>query len=72
MLDTSKAKCVDLPLLSDATLNFECKSEKEVDCGDHFLFIGKVVASWINGDKKVLMNMGKKDGERIFQEFPLL
>ena len=31
-----------------------------------------VVASWINKDKKVLMNMGKKDGERVFKEFPLL
>lgn len=68
----SKAKFVNVPLLTDATMNFECKVEKEVDSGDHILFIGKIVASWINDDKKVLINMGKKKDERVFDEFPIL
>ena len=69
---TSEAKFVKVPLLSDATMNFECKLEKEVDSGDHILFVGRVVASWINENKKVLINMGKKGGERVFQEYPIL
>lgn len=69
---TSEAKFVKVPLLSDATMNFECKLEKEVDSGDHILFIGKVVTSWVNDDKKVLINMGKKEGKRVFEEFKIL
>ncbi|RLE42730.1 hypothetical protein DRJ48_02865, partial [Candidatus Woesearchaeota archaeon] len=52
-----------------ATINFECKLFKEVDSGDHIIFIGKIVASYINKDKKVLLNMKKVDGKRIFEEF---
>jgi len=66
---TCAAKFVNVPLLTDATMNFECKVEKEVDSGDHILFIGNVVASWVNEDKKVLINMGKNDKDRIFREF---
>lgn len=66
---TCKAKFIKSPLLLKATMNFECKLEKEVDSGDHILFIGKVIASWINESKKVLINMGKKDGKRVFREF---
>jgi len=69
---TSEAKYVKVPLLSDATMNFECKLEKEVDSGDHIIFIGKVMASWMNEDKKVLINMGKKGEKRVFQEFPII
>lgn len=67
---TAKAKFLKkTPLLLDATINFECKLEKEVKAGDHFIFIGKVLAAHINEDKKVLINMGKKDGKRVFKEF---
>jgi len=69
---TSEARFVKIPLLSDATMNFECKLEKEVDSGDHILFIGKVVSSWISDNKKVLINMGKKDNKRVFEEFQIL
>jgi flavin reductase (DIM6/NTAB) family NADH-FMN oxidoreductase RutF len=66
---TGKAKCVRSPLLADATFNLECALEKEVDCGDHFLFVGRVLAAHANPGKKVLMNMGKAGGSRVFQEF---
>lgn len=68
-LKTKKAKFVKSPLLEDATFNYECELLKIVDTGDHSIFIGKVVASWINEKKKVLMNMGKVNGKRIFKEF---
>jgi len=66
---TSKAKFIKPPLLLEATINFECRLEKEVETGDHFLFIGKILASYVNEDKKVLLNLGKREGKRIFQEF---
>lgn len=66
---TTSAKYIKSPLLSDATMNFECIVEKEVDSGDHVLFIGKIVASYVNKDKKILINLGKKKNKRIFKEF---
>ncbi len=43
--------------------------EKIVDSGDHVIFIGKILASYLNEEKKVLFNMGRVDGKRLFQEF---
>jgi flavin reductase (DIM6/NTAB) family NADH-FMN oxidoreductase RutF len=68
-LKTQKGRLVKLPLIVEATLNYECKLWKEVDSGDHGIFIGEVVASWINEGEKVLMNMGKAEGKRVFEEF---
>jgi flavin reductase (DIM6/NTAB) family NADH-FMN oxidoreductase RutF len=69
---TSSSKFIKPPLLSDATMNFECVLDKEIDSGDHILFLGKIVASYINEGKKVLVNMGRKDGKRVFKEFTIL
>lgn len=68
-IKTSRAKFVKSPLIKEATINFECKLENEVDSGDHIIFIGKILASYINKNKKILMNMGKLKGKRIFKEF---
>ena len=68
-IETSKAQHLKSPLLKDATINLECKLRKEVDSGDHIIFIGEVLASYINEDKKVLLNLGKTDGKREFKEF---
>jgi len=68
-LKTKKASFVESPLLADATINYECKLLQIVDTGDHSIFIGAVVAAWINENKKVLLNMGKVNGKRIFKEF---
>lgn len=63
------AKFVKPPLLAEATINFECKLEKKIKTGDHFLFIGKIVASYINEDKKVLLSFGKRNSKWVFKEF---
>jgi len=68
-IETAKAEFVKSPLIKNATINFECKLFKEVDSGDHIIFIGKILASYINRDKKVLLNMKKVDGKRVFEEF---
>lgn len=68
-IETTKAKFVKTPLIKNATINFECELFKEVDSGDHLIFIGKILASYINKDKKVLVNMKKINGKRVFNEF---
>jgi flavin reductase (DIM6/NTAB) family NADH-FMN oxidoreductase RutF len=68
-IKTSKAKFLKTPLLSEATFNHECKLIKKIDTGDHSIFVGEVVCSWINEGKKVLMSMGLINGKRSFKEF---
>ena len=67
-IETEKAKFVKSPLIKQATINLECTLEKEVDSGDHIIFVGKILKSYINKDKKILFNMKKVEGKRIFQE----
>jgi flavin reductase (DIM6/NTAB) family NADH-FMN oxidoreductase RutF len=68
-IETVKAKSIKSPLLKEATINFECVLENEVDAGDHIIFIGKILNSYINPEKKVLAGMKKINNERVFQEF---
>ncbi len=66
---TTPARHIRSPLITDATINMECVLEQEVDSGDHLIFIGRVVAAYLNEGKKVLLNMGRQNGKRIFEEF---
>jgi flavin reductase (DIM6/NTAB) family NADH-FMN oxidoreductase RutF len=68
-LETIKAKYLRTPLIKEATINLECKLAKEVDLGNNIIFIGKVLAAYINPKrKKILLNMGIIKGKRIFKE----
>lgn len=69
-IETEIARFVKPPLIKDASVNFECKLVSETDAGDHILFIGEIVASYVNPGKKVLFNVKTVDGERVFDEFP--
>ncbi len=68
-IETEKAEFTKSPLIKNATINFECKLYKEVELGDHIMFIGKILASHINENKKVLFNTKKVNGKRVFEEF---
>ena len=53
------AKVVDSVLMTDAVANFECVVESETITGDHSIFTGKVVASYVNTEpKKRLYTIG--------------
>lgn len=66
---TKKSKFLKTPMLKDATLNYECKLVKEIEVGDHIMFIGEVLSAHINKNKKVLFNIGRNPrGIRIFKE----
>lgn len=47
---TQPAKMIDCVLLTDAVANFECVLDSELETGDHFLFVGRVVAAHVNED----------------------
>jgi flavin reductase (DIM6/NTAB) family NADH-FMN oxidoreductase RutF len=68
-IKTEKARFVHSPLLSEATLNLECQLDNEIEAGDHIIFIGRILCSYKNEGKKVLLNMKKVEGTRIFEEF---
>ena len=68
-IETRPAESIRAPLIKNATINLECKLEKEVDSGDHVIFIGEILNCYTDKDKKVLLNMGKINGEREFKEF---
>ena len=55
------ASTVDVPLLSDAVANFECKLATEYRPGNCPLVVGEVTASSVNSDDSVqrLVNAGK-------------
>jgi len=67
-IETEKAQSINSPLIKKATINYECKLEKEVDSGDHIIFIGRIIHAYINKDKKILFNMRKEKTNRIFEE----
>ncbi|MBZ9572836.1 flavin reductase family protein [Patescibacteria group bacterium] len=68
-IETAKAKFLKSPLIKKATINFECKLEKEVYSGDHIIFIGRILTAYVNKNEKFLLNMKRVKGKRIFQEF---
>lgn len=67
-IKTAKARHIKTPLLSQATINLECKLQQEVDAGDHIIFIGEVLASHLNEEEKILFNMGKVNDKRIYKK----
>lgn len=67
-IETLKATKVKTPLLKDAAINLECQLYKEIDVGTSTLFLGKVLASHINEDKKLLFNKSTVSGEYDFGE----
>ncbi|MBN2564042.1 MAG: flavin reductase family protein [Phycisphaerae bacterium] len=50
---TQPAARIDCVVLADAVANFECKLVSEHETGDHFIFVGEVVASHVNEDATV-------------------
>jgi len=60
---TQPAREIDTVLLSDAVASFECVLEQAVLTGDHWLFVGRAVASHANSDPSMqrLYSLGGGD-----------
>jgi flavin reductase (DIM6/NTAB) family NADH-FMN oxidoreductase RutF len=67
-IKSEKAKFVDVPLISDATFNFECKLIKKLVFGEMVVFFGKVAAAYQNKKKKVLVHTRTANNKRVFEE----
>ncbi len=67
-IPTEQAAQIDVPLLSNARVNFECTVANEVVTGDHFLFVGLIRAAYYNVDKDQVFFAGRNDrGERVYK-----
>lgn len=49
-----------IPIISDSISYLECKNYKNIDCGDHIIFIGLVEKVSIDDSKKPLLYYGKE------------
>ena len=49
---TEPAKEIDSVLLADAVANFECTLESQMPAGDHFIYVGEIVAAHINTEPR--------------------
>lgn len=67
-IGTEEARHIKSPLIKNATINFECRLWKEIGAGDHTLFIGRILASYLGPGKKILFTVKKVKGKRIFKE----
>ncbi len=60
---------VKAPLVQRALCSFECKLVAQLDTGDHTLFVGQVVASWVNEDPKPhLMAIAEEPGFHVIAQ----
>ena len=59
-LKTLPSKNVKSPLLEDSIACFECKVTKTTDVGDHTIFIGEILASYISDRKDKVYNLGER------------
>lgn len=49
----------DCPLIFDAVCWIECSKYRQIECGDHYIFIGEVKGSQILNNKSPLIYFGK-------------
>ncbi|OGC07697.1 hypothetical protein A2V82_11075 [candidate division KSB1 bacterium RBG_16_48_16] len=47
-LKTKSAEFLRSPLIENCIANFECRVVNQLKTGDHTIFVGEVIASWVN------------------------
>lgn len=67
-ISTRKGKLTDIPLLSDAVVNFECKTVTQVRSGDHTIFVGEVKYAWQNQDEALEQLLSIPVNDNRFEE----
>lgn len=57
------ASKVNPPLIKECIANMECKVVGNLDTGDHTIFAGEILVSWISDEKKKnLLSIGQESG----------
>jgi flavin reductase (DIM6/NTAB) family NADH-FMN oxidoreductase RutF len=66
---TTPAKYIRPPLVTGATINFECKLNSKSDAGDYSIYVGEVLAAYRNeAEDKTLLTMEKVNNKRNYYE----
>lgn len=56
---TQVATAVSVPILTDARANYECKLQQIVEVGDHYLYVGEIVAAYYDSAQDQLFFAGR-------------
>lgn len=68
---TQTAAVTKSPLIAGCLANFECMVENSLDTGDHTIFVGRVVQSWIGDKQKRNLSLVSSDaGYDVLAEDP--
>ncbi len=60
---------IKAPLIQKCSASFECKLVGQLDTGDHTIFVGQVLASWIHEEpKQNLLLVGDESGYEFLAE----
>jgi len=54
------SKKINAPILKDSVACFECRVINSIDSGDHTIFIGEIVMSYISDRKDKVYNIGER------------
>lgn len=66
---SQKGAFVKSPLIENCIVNLECEVVERIPSGDHSIFIGKVMASWIKEEPtKNLILVGPESGYQVLVE----
>ncbi len=61
-----ESSIVRAPLIEECIANFECRVAGSMDTGDHTIFAGEVVASWLSDSpEKNLLSIGDESAYRL-------
>jgi len=68
-LVTKPGNIVKAPIIENCLVNFECRLVEQVEAGDHTLFIGEVVTTWMNESLSAnLLLIGMQSGYKVLAE----
>jgi flavin reductase (DIM6/NTAB) family NADH-FMN oxidoreductase RutF len=62
------AKHVKPSLIAECPVNYECRVEGVLETGDHTVFSGEILSSYLSEEKKLLLSAGDGDGFRVVLE----
>lgn len=68
-LRTKPGNFVAAPLIENCIVNLECKVVGQMDTGDHTIFAGEVMASWVSDESSQnLLVIGEESGYKLLAE----
>ncbi len=63
-----ESKNIEPALIKECPVNYECRVTGSIETGDHTIFVGEVVASYLSDEKRVLLAIGEGQGYDVMLE----